>query len=434
MNIPTTDDPITAAWYGGQQTGTTGPTGAGPWATSSGEDTAAAGAGFSPLFPAARPTPGGLARGSTVAGRYRVEQVLGMGAFAVVHAAWDLSLRRWVAIKLYDASAAGGISNAEVQLQASCQHPNLMPLHDAGADARLGVVFLVMPLYPGADLAAALRRYGPMPFRTAILCVDQVCSALHFLWQQRQVFHGDVKPANIWLTGSGAALLMDFNLHGLLARGACLRAGTPGFTAPEALDGRPESRSDVFSLGCVLYTCLAGAPPFGDDAAVRAGRFVPLRQARPDIRPELEAVVNTALSSSPESRFGSPRELQTALRCPRQIMPATFSHSAIRLAGEGVELACWLLGDVGRAAARMVSGAGRLLDRFVRHAIRHPLAALLETCVVWVVLSSALRVGDAWIHLHLTLAIALGAALPALRLARSLRRFRQRRRWRPGRP
>ncbi len=190
-------DELVTAWYDGRVGQTVRPT-----------------APRAPQAPAAA-----FGQGVLLAGRYRLGEVLGAGAFASVHAAWDLSLQRWVAVKLYPSATVAHVSADEIRLQATCQHPNLMPLFDAGSDPLVGAEFLVMPLYPGADLASTLARYGPLPFRRALLCVDQVCSALEFLWQQRQAIHADVKPANIWLTHSGAALLIDFNLHGLLVRG-----------------------------------------------------------------------------------------------------------------------------------------------------------------------------------------------------------------------
>lgn len=303
---------------------------------------------------AAAPAPGSL-----LAGRYRLEQPLGAGAFATVSAAWDMQLFRRVAVKIYVASDAGLISADEARLQAVCQHPNLMPLYDAGSDPLLGASFLVMPLYPGADLGAMLNRYGPLPFRAALLCADQVCSALEFLWQRRQTVHGDLKPSNIWLTHSGAALLMDFNLPGLLARGGPICAGTPGFTAPEAFQGRRDQRSDIFSLGCVLYQCLCGSAPFAGDAEARAGRFTALRRLRPDLRPELEAVIHTAMAADPQQRYQSAREFQSALRRPSRVggpswPEALWAGSALfgGLLGRGLAILCRIAGHLVRGFCR----------------------------------------------------------------------------------
>ncbi len=349
-----------------------------------------------PPAPTALATPGCL-----VAGRYRLDQPLGAGAFATVHAAWDLALHRWVAVKLTplgSPGAGGSLGPAEARLQATCQHPNLMPVHDAGADPLLGCHFLVMPLYPGADLAATLSRFGPLPFRAALLCVDQIASALDFLWQQRQAIHGDLKPANLWLTRSGAALLMDFNLQGLLVRGAA-RVGTPGYRAPEALRGDLDPRSDVFSLGCVLYECLAGAPPFRSDEEVLRGRYTSLRRLRPGVHPTLEAAVRTALAADPTRRFQSAREFQTALRSHRR---------------RGAWGWCWRRSGPG--VRRGLSALHRELWRWLRYALRHPLQALVEALVLAVLARWAWAALVLWLHTHRLAAAATLAAGVALLL------------------
>jgi hypothetical protein len=386
-----------------------------------------------PAFGAALLRPGTL-----LAGRYRVEQPLGEGAFARVYAAWDNALGRWVAVKIYPAGAGGRISREEAQLQATCQHPNLMPLYDAGEDPLLQATYIVMPLYPGADLAATLNRYGPMPFRPALLCIDQICSALEFLQQRRGVVHGDIKPANLWLTTSGAALLMDFNLPGLLARADCGRAGTPGYTAPEALLGRMEARSDVFSLACVLYQCLTGTAPFADDNAVCAGKVAPLGRLRPEIRPELAAVIHRALAAEPEERFQSAREFQTALRHPATaVAQGRFATNAIlwRL-WRGV---CW----GGRLLGKLYRLLWRLSTRFLRHAVRRPAQALIELVLCTVLghalLTAAQNAVHAWIAVHRHdllvagwIAAALGA-VGAIGMAGSLARTYLGKRKRGGR-
>jgi serine/threonine protein kinase len=314
-------------------------------------------------------------RGTVLAGRYRVEQALGQGAFARVHAGWDMLLHRWVAVKITNSSQGGRISEDEARLQSTCQHPNLMPLYDAGTDARLGLSYIVMPLYPGSDLAQALRRFGPMSYRAAVLCVDQICSALEFLQSRRHACHGDVKPSNIWLTQSGAALLMDFNLHGLLIRQAPSRIGTPGFAPPEALQGRLDARSDVFSLGCVLYTCLTGTPPFANDAAVLKGKYTPLRTLRPEIGQEMEATIRTALQPNPDRRFQSARELQSALRRP-DTMTAPGWLRAARLT--------WSITSIGaKSAWRTALWYGRLVRRRPGIAIAVTLLALFGTGPAW---------------------------------------------------
>jgi hypothetical protein len=267
-----------------------------------------------------------------------------------------------------------------------------MPLHDAGQDSLLGVSYIVMPLYPGADLASVLMRYGPLPFRSARQCVDQVCSALDYLQRRTHAAHGDVKPSNIWLTGSGAALLMDFHLYGVMARGMG-RAGTPGYSAPEALRGCQDPRSDVFSAGCVLYEALTGKMAFADDAAVLAGRCIPVDQVRRDIRPDLAAVLSKAMAADPERRYQSPREMQTAVRYPGR--------------GAGVSVLSLMARDTDRLVAwawrcviAILGFAGRSGSRFVRRMVRRPVQALVEAAVVGSLTYWAYGQALQWLTVH----------------------------------
>lgn len=360
--------------------------------------------GTSPFRSVQRPL---LAENTMLAGRYRIGGVLGQGGMATVYGAWDGALERQVAVKVCSLAEYGSVSEDEARLQAGCQHPNLMPLYDAGSDSLLGISYIVMPLYPGADLGQMLNRHGAMGFRMALLCVDQICSALEFLLQRRQAIHGDIKPGNIWLTNSGAALLMDFNLYGLLARGRALRGGTPGFTAPEALAGRADSRSDVFSLGCVLYACLTGQLAFTDDAAVLRGEFVPVERLRPEIYPELAAVVHRALETDADRRYQSVREFQSDLRRPLQSIE---NEGALGLLGRCVRTAARLLRTVVGALYALL---WRLLRRFLRHALRRPVQALIEAVLLMlmgrVLWDALLR----WMRLH-TLELGIGLFVGAL--------------------
>ncbi len=368
----------------------------------------------------------GSLTGSVVSGRYRLDRPIGRGAFAEVYSAWDMALNRWTAAKVYSAGVAAGVSGAEVRLQATCQHPNLMPLHDAGTDSQLGVAYIVMPLYPGADLAATIARVGPLPFRRSIQCVDQICSALDYLWQQRQAIHGDIKPSNIWITGSGAALLMDFNLQALLVSGSYARLGSPGYTAPESLHGHIDARSDVFSLGCVLYACLAGSAPFADDAAVLEGRYAPLRSHRSDVRPELEEVVRTALHPDPAQRFQSVRELQGALRrrvpLERPAWAPRAAGGVARILGGGALLAA-------EGAWGIAGGLWQIARRWLHRLCRRPGPALLEAAVALWLTAFGLRWGQAYLT-RFRPEVCVAAAVGMLALIGAARRGARRERGR----
>jgi hypothetical protein len=258
-----------------------------------------------------------LKKGARVDGRYEIMEPLGAGSYSRVYRAWDPTLHREVALKLYNRDVLVQIPRQEVTLQAQCQHPNLMPLYDASTDAGRGTPFVVMPVYPGMDLEMHIRERGPFPFKKALLCADQICSALEFLWIRRKAIHGDVKPANIWLTSEGTAVLMDFNLRGALIGGGDLTAGTPGYTAPEALSGMRDQRADVFSMGCVLYRLLTGTAPFADHQGVLMENPPPPSHLRPEISPVLDEIIMTALAKDPGERFQSAAALRGALRSSR---------------------------------------------------------------------------------------------------------------------
>jgi len=290
---------------------------------------------------------GGRARiphsGGWIASRYELGDLLGEGGTSVVHRAFDHDLRRWVALKLYALERALPFSPQEVRLQAQVQHPNLMPLYDAGVDAEQYVQYLAMPLYPGDDLETILRREGPLPPRRALNCVDQVLSALDFLLYRRGAVHGDVKPENIWVTRSGATVLMDLNLARALSEEPL--GGTPGYTAPEVFDGQLDSRADVFSTGCVLYYALCGQPPFRSNDEACFSTPPPPSAFGSDLRPELDELCLIALSKEPEWRFQSPREMQGTVRHP-YLLTGAGRRGRLRRGRRGV------LATIGRLAKR----------------------------------------------------------------------------------
>lgn len=251
--------------------------------------------------------------GTRVGGRYVLHEILGAGSFSTVYRAWDPILRRPVALKLYNPSVGIQVSLQEVALQSSTQHPNLMPLFDAGTDPDLGVPYVVMPLYPGSDLKSLMVREGPQPIKRSLLCVDQLCSAAQFLWRKRKAIHGDIKPSNVWMTADGSAVLLDFNLRGCLVAGLPA-PGTPGYTAPEALGGERGPSADVFALGCVLYELLTGQPAFRNQHEVVNLKPLPPSRIRSEVFPWLDEVVLTAIARDPRDRFESAGQLRSALR------------------------------------------------------------------------------------------------------------------------
>src|SRR5262245_44811596 len=201
---------------------------------------------------------------------YRIDQFVGRGGMGVVYRGHDARLKRNVALKLI----APEFSNderfrerflAETELAASLEHPNVVPIHDAGEIE--GQLYLAMRFVEGSDLQALLREEGSLePARTLAICA-QVASALDAA-HERGLVHRDVKPSNVLLDANEHVYLADFGLSRRLTRQVAsaphsLSLGTPAYAAPEQIEGADaDGRADVYSLGCVLYECLAGEPPF----------------------------------------------------------------------------------------------------------------------------------------------------------------------------
>ena len=222
-------------------------------------------------------------------GRFRLEALIGEGATGLVFraAAGD---GRVVAVKqlrpeLLENGAALARFRREALLVRSITTPHLAPILELGEVD--GLVFLVQPYYEGGSLAARLRSEGRLDPATSCRLAAQVARGLDAL-HERGVLHRDVKPSNVLLDGAGAAALADFGLARtaestrLTAEGQIL--GTPHYLAPELIEGREAGRpSDVYSLGCIVYECLVGEPPFAGRAAAEIG-YAHLVEAPPDPR------------------------------------------------------------------------------------------------------------------------------------------------------
>ena len=267
-----------------------------------------------------------------LAGRYTLERELGRGGMATVYLAEDLRHQRKVAIKVLrpELSAALGPDRfaREIRIAAALTHPHILPLHDSG-DAGDGLLYYVMPFIPGESLRQRLAREGPLPIDDALRIIRQAASALHHAHQQG-VIHRDIKPENI-LLHAGEAMVADFGIA--LAAGAAgddrlteagLMVGTPEYVSPEqaAAERTLDGRSDEYSLACVLYELLAGAPPHtGATArAVIAKRFTEaaprVRRLRPAVMPAVEQALVRALAREPEDRFPSVAAFADALTSP----------------------------------------------------------------------------------------------------------------------
>lgn len=284
-----------------------------------------------------------ITSGSTVGG-YRIVRLLGQGAMGAVYEAQHPTLPRTVALKVMNPVVAQYPElrqrfEREADLLCTLEHPNVVDALDRGRDGDR--LFIAMRYVAGTDLDTALRERGPFPPEQAVHLVAGVGRALDHA-HSRGLLHRDVKPANIMLRrgdgGTEEPVLTDFGIAKSLTTSAGLTAdgGVPGtipYTAPERLEGRPgDGRSDVYSLGAVLFELLTGRRAFPMEetgpllAAVVMGPVPDVRALRPDLPAELAAVVTRALQKDPAARFATGAELAAAARAalaPRQPAPPT---------------------------------------------------------------------------------------------------------------
>jgi predicted ATPase/predicted Ser/Thr protein kinase len=258
-----------------------------------------------------------LRRGTDVAG-YRIEAVVGRGGMGVVYLAEQLRLKRMVALKLLAPELAGNEGFRErflreSELAARLDHPNVVPIFDAGeAD---GLLYIAMRYVEGTDLGTLLAHEGRLDPQRAIEIVGAVAAGLDAA-HARGLVHRDVKPANVLLAEDGSVYLADFGLTSGAQEGRPAEkphlSGTLDYVSPEQIEGEsPDPRADIYGLGCVLYHCMAGEPPFpkGSPMAVLWAHFheqpPSLHLRRPELPEALDAVIAKALAKEPEERYPS---------------------------------------------------------------------------------------------------------------------------------
>jgi eukaryotic-like serine/threonine-protein kinase len=272
--------------------------------------------------------------------QYVVERELGRGGMAVVYMAHDLKHDRPVAVKVLHPSLAATLGSArflsEIRIAARLQHPHILSVHDSGEYN--GLVWFSMPYIEGESLRGRLQREMRLPIEVAVSICREAADALDYA-HSRQILHRDIKPENILLS-RGHALVADFGIAKALdvdpddptlehLTGTGMSLGTPAYMSPEQATGERglDSRSDVYSLGCVLYEMLTGEPPFSAPTVqgLIAKRFIEpapsVRRLRDEVPPVLERVVERSLARLPADRFPSAAALADALASPAMWSP-----------------------------------------------------------------------------------------------------------------
>ncbi|HWC86404.1 MAG TPA: protein kinase [Solirubrobacteraceae bacterium] len=312
----------------------------------------------------------------TLAGRYELGEVIGRGGMGTVYRAVDRILGREVAVKTLPWLLADqdptNIARFEREARAAAKlsHPAVVSVYDTGADDRTH--FIVMELVAGRSLEAILREQGPLDPEHAVRIATRVAEALAAA-HAAGVVHRDIKPANVMVADDGSVKVLDFGIAraagtSTLTQGSSV-IGTAAYMSPEQAVGEAaDERSDIYSLGCVLYALLTGHPPFtGEGSAAVLSQQAnstprPLRDENPRIPPGVSALAMEMLAKAPEARPQSAREVSDRLRALSAdggaAMAATEPTVALgRTAGTRRLPGAGAMGAGGAAAGAAAAGA-----------------------------------------------------------------------------
>jgi len=283
--------------------------------------------------------------GIALAGRYTIERELGRGGMATVYLAEDRKHHRHVAIKVLKPELAAALGPErflrEIELVAGLTHPHILPLYDSGGAG--GFLYYVMPYVEGESLRDRLNRERELSLEDALRITREVADALSCA-HRHAVVHRDIKPENI-LFQTGHAVVTDFGIARAITAVAGgtltetgIAIGTPGYMSPEQATGERglDARSDLYSLGCLLYEMLAGEPPYtGPTARAVVAKClidpVPsIRRVRDSIPAHVDAVLTRALAKVPADRFATAAEFAEALvTTPQVAAPVSKASIAV---------------------------------------------------------------------------------------------------------
>ncbi|MFN7573731.1 MAG: protein kinase domain-containing protein [Planctomycetota bacterium] len=314
-------------------------------------------------------------------GRFDIESWIGQGGFGVVYKGHDPELNRAVAIKvLAPHLAASGVARKrfarEAQAAAAISHPNVVPIHAIESEG--DCPYLVMGYVPGQSLQAYVQKHGPLPIKAVVRIAQQIAAGLLAAHRQGLV-HRDIKPANVLLeNGLNRAMITDFGLARAADDAALTQtgwlAGTPFYMSPEQAEGKPvDERSDLFSLGSVIYFMATGREPFRGDQPLAVLRKIvnerpaPAEQVNSDVPRTLSRLIERLHEKRPEDRYQSAEQVNQLLEQYVAHLNQPLAHDQPRLGlsrrslrtrigwAAAAALSCVLLGGLGYGLANWLA-------------------------------------------------------------------------------
>ena len=278
-------------------------------------------------------------------GRYELDGVLGRGGMAEVYRARDIRLDRIVAIKVLRADLARDRSfrtrfRREVGSAASLNHPSIVAVYDEGEDMATGVPlpYIVMEYIDGRTVRDLLQEGHPVLPERSLEIIDGVLRALDYS-HQAGIVHRDIKPGHVMVTRNGDVKVIDFGIAGAMSDAQATMTqtaqviGTAQYLSPEQARGeRVDSRSDLYSTGCLLYELLTGRPPFTGDSPVAIAyqhvweNLVPPSRVDPDVPAWADAIVLKAMAKSPADRYQTAADMRADLQRAASGLPVTAPY------------------------------------------------------------------------------------------------------------
>ncbi|HVG07957.1 MAG TPA: protein kinase [Thermoanaerobaculia bacterium] len=303
-------------------------------------------------------------------GHYVVKEHIGGGGMGVVYKAEDLRLERTVALKFLPPELTRDpVAKArflqEARAASALEHPNICTIHEVD-ETEDGQLYLAMPAYDGETLKRKVEN-GPLPLEEAIGFAIQAGQGLAKAHRQG-IVHRDIKPANLIVTGDAIVKILDFGLAklagaaGLTRAGFCL--GTPSYMSPEQARGEVDQRTDLWSLGVVLYEMVTGRPPFRADTdqgiiyALLTEEPEPVRKLRPEAPPELERILKKMLAKDPAERYPN---LDAVIADLRSLSGVTSTLTQVSLGGLPAQRPWWRMPALAAAGAVILVGLILLL-------------------------------------------------------------------------